>query len=121
MPKDASRTARLRDNKRRYRTRQKEYIADLERRLRETRQEGIQATKEVQLSARAVVRENVRLRQLLRHVNVDENTINSWTQQDVDNVVGLDSRLRKACLLTTPSDPVRLISNVTVHMSRWGS
>lgn len=33
-------------NKRRYRARRKKYVADLERRLKEARERGVQATKE---------------------------------------------------------------------------
>lgn len=47
--------SRVRDNKRRHRARQKEYVLDLERRLAETREQEIQATKEVQLAAQGVV------------------------------------------------------------------
>ena len=46
------------------------------------RQHGIQATREVQLAARRVARENVRLRQLLRHKGVDEDTISTWIRED---------------------------------------
>lgn len=50
--------------------------------MREARQEGVQATKEVQLSAQRVVRQNVRLRELLRHEGVDDNVIDSWIRKD---------------------------------------
>ncbi|KAH8656300.1 hypothetical protein BGZ61DRAFT_309996, partial [Ilyonectria robusta] len=53
------------ENKRRYRARRKEYVADLERMLKEARERGVQATKEVQLAAQQVVQENARLRELL--------------------------------------------------------
>jgi hypothetical protein len=68
---EMERSVRLRDNKRRYRARQKEYTAELERKLRELQQQGVQATIEVQRSERKVARENHRLRELLRHVGVD--------------------------------------------------
>ncbi|KAH9216590.1 hypothetical protein DL95DRAFT_522669 [Leptodontidium sp. 2 PMI_412] len=83
---DPGRAARLRDNKRRFRSRRKEYVTDLERSLRELREQGVQATIEVQLSARRVARENVRLRQLLRYFGVDENVVHSWIQQDENDI-----------------------------------
>ncbi|KAL8908193.1 MAG: hypothetical protein Q9171_005546 [Xanthocarpia ochracea] len=52
--------------------------AELERKLRELQQEGIQATIEVQQSARKVVQEKKRLKELIRHVGVGEETINQW-------------------------------------------
>ena len=78
----AVRATRLRDNKRNYRSRQKEYVADLERTVREYRERGVQATKEVQLSALKVVRENTRLRQLLQKSGVDDGTIEAWLCDD---------------------------------------
>lgn len=72
------RNDRLRDNKRRYRSRKKGYVVDLERRLAEVRQEGVQATKEVQLSAQKVIRENGRLRALLRHLGTGEDVVEMW-------------------------------------------
>ncbi|KAL8895196.1 MAG: hypothetical protein Q9207_008266 [Kuettlingeria erythrocarpa] len=72
---ESERSLRLRNNKRRYRARQKEYTTELERKLRELQQEGIRATIEVQQSARKVVHENERLKELLRHVGVGEETI----------------------------------------------
>ena len=75
---ESERSLRLRNNKRRHRARQKEHTAELERKLRERQQEGIQATIEVQQSARKVVQENKRLKELLHHVGVGEETINQW-------------------------------------------
>lgn len=61
-----SRAVRLRDNKRRSRQRHKEHTTSLETRLRENKEQGVQATQEVQQSARKVVEDNVRLKALLR-------------------------------------------------------
>ena len=46
--------------------------------MKRLEQEGVQAAIEIQLSARKVAEENKRLRRLLRHVGVHEETINSW-------------------------------------------
>jgi Zn-dependent oligopeptidase len=70
-----TRTTRLRNNKRNYRTRQKEYVAELEKTVREFRERGVEATKEVQLSAQKVIQENARLRQLLRQHGIDCNIV----------------------------------------------
>ncbi|KAI9652204.1 MAG: hypothetical protein M1829_001813 [Trizodia sp. TS-e1964] len=78
---DPERAARVRENKRRFRSRRKEYVADLERSLKELREQGIQATKEVQLSAQKVARENEQLRGLLRHHGVGDGIIDSWIQR----------------------------------------
>jgi hypothetical protein len=76
----------VRDNKRRFRSRQKEYVADLERSVREYQRKGVQATKEVQIAAQRVARENVLLRQLLRYQGIDNNVVDSWIQKDDDRV-----------------------------------
>ena len=80
--KSTERTTRLRDNKRRHRARQKEYVLDLERRLVETREQGIQATKEVQIAAQRVVRQNAGLRDLLQRIGYTENAINGWLKEN---------------------------------------
>jgi hypothetical protein len=52
----------------------------------------VQATKEVQLSARKVVKDNARLKALLRHVGVEDHVIESWTLNVADqSVVRLSS------------------------------
>lgn len=80
--KDLQRADRLRDNKRRHRLRQKEYVADLERRLGEARERGIQATKEVQTAAQRVIWENSRLRQILHDQGLDNVAIDALVYKD---------------------------------------
>jgi len=53
-------------------------VSDLERELTEAREQGVQATKEVQLAARQVVLENGRLRELLRLAGFSDEDINVW-------------------------------------------
>lgn len=79
---NAERTSRMSDNKRRHRTRQKEYVADLERRVAETREQGVQVTKEVQFAAQRVARENAKLRDLLRRTGYTEDVIDAWVRAD---------------------------------------
>ena len=79
---DAARTSRLTENKRRYRARQKEYVADLEQRLADARAQGISATTHVQLAARQVVDENGRLRGLLRLAGFADEEIDVWADRE---------------------------------------
>lgn len=53
---------RIRNNQRRSRARRKEYIQELEDKIRVYEQQGVQVTKEIQEAARAVVEENKVLR-----------------------------------------------------------
>ncbi|KAI9776597.1 MAG: hypothetical protein M1839_009501 [Geoglossum umbratile] len=80
--KNAEVALRLRENKRRHRARQKEYTTDLERQLRELKQEGVRATIEVQIEARKVVKENKRLRELLRQAGVEDEVVEKRLRED---------------------------------------
>lgn len=75
-------TSRARDNKRRHRARQKEYVSDLEHRVAVAHEQGLQATKEVQLAAQRVTRENAKLRDLLRRTGYTEDAIDAWVRED---------------------------------------
>jgi hypothetical protein len=111
MSQDQARTTRIRDNKRRFRLRRKEYVADLERSLRELRQQGVQATREVQLSARKVARENVLLRQLLRSHGADENVVDEWIQGHEDTHSSGENApvCAKRCNHITPTAPLEIV------------
>lgn len=54
--------ARIRENQRRSRARRKEYLQELEQKLRKCEQAGVKASVDIQLAARAVAEENERLR-----------------------------------------------------------
>ncbi|KAF3169470.1 hypothetical protein EYR41_007685 [Orbilia oligospora] len=71
---------RICENKRRDRARKKEYVEELERKLRDYQQQGVQAVPEIQVAALRVVEQNIRLRELLRRVGVDDCTIQAWLQ-----------------------------------------
>ena len=71
---------RLRENKRRSRARQKEYVQQLERRCREYEQAHVQATVEMQVAARKVAGDNKMLRLLLRKMGADDHMIDSWLE-----------------------------------------
>ncbi|KAF2808318.1 uncharacterized protein BDZ99DRAFT_521873 [Mytilinidion resinicola] len=67
--------ARIRDNQRRSRARRKEYLHELETKLRSCEQTGVEASAEIQDAARRVLEENKRLRALLRARGVSESEI----------------------------------------------
>jgi hypothetical protein len=47
-----------------------------------TREQGVQATKEVQLAAQRVARENVKLRDLLSRSGYSNDAIDAWVRED---------------------------------------
>ncbi|KAF2790442.1 hypothetical protein K505DRAFT_364716 [Melanomma pulvis-pyrius CBS 109.77] len=71
----AQNLARIRDNQRRSRARRKEYLQELEAKLRSCEQQGIEASAEIQSAARKVLEENKKLRALLRERGVPEAEI----------------------------------------------
>ncbi|PFH55994.1 hypothetical protein XA68_17234 [Ophiocordyceps unilateralis] len=72
--------ARIRDNQRRSRARRREYLQELEQRLRIYELQGIEASTEVQMAARRVAEENRQLRELLNRHGVDDNHIALFLQ-----------------------------------------
>jgi hypothetical protein len=72
--------ARIRDNQRRSRARRKEYLQELESRLRQCELQGIEASAEIQLAARRVADENRKLRILLNQNGVGDDNIDSYLQ-----------------------------------------
>lgn len=71
----AQNLARIRDNQRRSRARRKEYLQELEAKLRSCEQVGIEASSEIQTAARKVIDENRTLRSLLHQRGVSESEI----------------------------------------------
>ncbi|RFU29487.1 hypothetical protein B7463_g6850, partial [Scytalidium lignicola] len=74
--------ARIRDNQRRSRARRKEYLQELEARLRQCELQGIEASAEIQTAARKVADENKKLRRLLVQHGIGEDIIESYIQQN---------------------------------------
>ncbi|TVY25439.1 hypothetical protein LHYA1_G005710 [Lachnellula hyalina] len=70
--------ARIRDNQRRSRARRKEYLQELEAKLRQCELQGIEASAEIQVAARRVADENKKLRGLLFQNGVAEDSIESY-------------------------------------------
>ncbi|RPB29917.1 hypothetical protein L211DRAFT_756158, partial [Terfezia boudieri ATCC MYA-4762] len=71
-----------RENKRRSRARQKEYVQQLERRCQEYEQAHVQATVEMQAAARKVAGENRLLRDLLNKLGQNDDSIDEWLESN---------------------------------------
>jgi hypothetical protein len=56
-------------------------VLDLERRLAQAREHGIQATKEVQVAAQRVATENAKLRGLLWEIGYSDGMIDAWINE----------------------------------------
>ena len=82
--------ARVRENQRRSRARRKEYLEELEARLRNYESLGVQASMDIQLSARAVLAENARLREENAQLRIENDKLNQVLEgkpeQSIDNV-----------------------------------
>ncbi|KAI9745612.1 MAG: hypothetical protein M1818_001146 [Claussenomyces sp. TS43310] len=93
---------RIRDNQRRSRARRKEYLRELEARLRQCALQGVETSAEIQLAARRVADENRKLRCLLEKHGVGDNVVNAYLTDEPlharsshgpDASVATDSRL----------------------------
>lgn len=82
--------ARVRENQRRSRARRKEYLEELEARLRSFETLGVQASIDIQLSARAVLAENARLREENAQLRIENDKLNQElegrTERNVEKV-----------------------------------
>ncbi|KAG7287924.1 hypothetical protein NEMBOFW57_007442 [Staphylotrichum longicolle] len=94
FPQTKQTSTRVRDNQRRSRARKKEYLQDLERRVRQAEQQGVQASAAIQAAARQVAEENQKLRQLLRHHGVNDRNIETYLSSGVVVVPPGDSRVQ---------------------------
>ncbi|MCJ1473566.1 hypothetical protein MMC13_002217 [Lambiella insularis] len=72
--------ARIRNNQRKSRARRKEYLHEVEERLRDFERLGVEASLELQSAARRVADENTRLRSLLKLRGVTDLEINEHLQ-----------------------------------------
>lgn len=81
--------ARIRDNQRRSRARRKEYLQELEARLRQCELQGIEASSEIQMAARRVADENKKLRAMLAQQGIGEESIETFLQTSpTDTTIG---------------------------------
>jgi hypothetical protein len=79
-PQQKANLARIRDNQRRSRARRREYLQELEQRLRVCELQGVEASAEVQMAARRVADENRQLRELLNRYGVTDEYIAHYLQ-----------------------------------------
>ncbi|KAM4056719.1 hypothetical protein HRG_003587 [Hirsutella rhossiliensis] len=79
-PAQRDNLARIRDNQRRSRARRREYVHELEQRLRVYELQGVEASTEVQMAARRVAEENRQLRELLNRHGVCDDHIAHYLQ-----------------------------------------
>ncbi|CVL08193.1 uncharacterized protein FMAN_14164 [Fusarium mangiferae] len=77
-PAEKANLARIRDNQRRSRARRREYLQELEQRLRVYELQGVEASSEVQHAARRVAEENRQLRGLLNRHGISDDYITSY-------------------------------------------
>ncbi|EXV04958.1 hypothetical protein E5D57_011732 [Metarhizium anisopliae] len=84
-PAHKANLARIRDNQRRSRARRREYLQELEQRLRVCELQGIEASAEVQMAARRVADENTQLRELLNRYGVTNEYITHYLQASTEN------------------------------------
>jgi hypothetical protein len=77
-PQEKESRSRIRDNQRRSRARRKEYLQELEQRVRQAELDGIHASVEVQAAARQVAEENKKLRFLLRHHGISDSSVETY-------------------------------------------
>ncbi|KIM92716.1 hypothetical protein OIDMADRAFT_139146, partial [Oidiodendron maius Zn] len=89
--------ARIRDNQRRSRLRRREYLQELETRLRQFELHGIEASAEIQMAARKVADENRKLRGLLALHGIREDSIEVYSQSSSAGDVQLTSRIPSSC------------------------
>jgi len=82
MSQEKASLARIRENQRRSRARRKEYIQELEARLRHCELQGVEASAEIQAAARKVAEENKRLRELLAQRGFGEAKTDSYIFTD---------------------------------------
>ncbi|KAI0136017.1 hypothetical protein F4776DRAFT_671161 [Hypoxylon sp. NC0597] len=118
---DKANLARIRDNQRRSRARHKEYVAELETRLRRFERQGAEAACEIQQVARRVADDNKKMRALLNRMGFDNERITSFlrsgsfdfteaqfsnlSQEQEDMVQSLESLLASHCLGRHDSQP----------------
>ncbi|KAM4068010.1 endonuclease-reverse transcriptase domain-containing protein [Hirsutella rhossiliensis] len=71
---------RIRDNQRRSRARRREYVQELEQRLRVYELQGIEVSTEIQMAARRAAEENKRLRELLNRHGFSDSHVAHFLQ-----------------------------------------
>ncbi len=81
--------ARVRDNQRRSRARRKEYLQELESKLRKCEALGVQASVDIQLAARGVSEENARLREENGKLKEDNERLTQMLRKSEEEAVAM--------------------------------
>lgn len=90
-------SARVRDNQRRSRARRKEYLQELESKLRKCEASGVQASVDIQLAARSVSEENARLREENGKLREDNERLRRMLRKSEEGVKALlDDRINSS-------------------------
>lgn len=93
LSQEKANLARIRDNQRRSRARRKEYLQELEARLRQCELHGIEASAEIQVAARKVAEENRKLRGLLALHGIDHDSTEAYLHSSPTGEIQLSSQI----------------------------
>jgi hypothetical protein len=110
-----------RENQRRSRARHREFVEDLQRRIRDYESRGVQATLQMQKVARDVAAENTALRALLANNGISREEIEVYLASSLEVQVSVphDSSSRQSISAPSQVQALKLLS--TDHQSRSGS
>ncbi|KZV93861.1 hypothetical protein EXIGLDRAFT_716698 [Exidia glandulosa HHB12029] len=112
----SSYSERVRNNQKRSRQRKKDYIASLEARVRACEQDGVQASVELQRTARRVDRENRILRRLLHeHGVVDDVANKALAAEDASTSTSSVTGDAKCCSDSTSCARLAAASGGDIH------
>ncbi|KAL6923561.1 hypothetical protein FSHL1_000810 [Fusarium sambucinum] len=109
-PAQKANLARIRDNQRRSRARRREYLQELEQRLRMYELQGVEASSEVQHAARRVAEENRQLRGLLNRHGIGDDYISNYLNSGT--VTQTDQTTLSSFASNTPSESVQSLQQV---------
>ncbi|PHH84328.1 hypothetical protein CDD83_2115 [Cordyceps sp. RAO-2017] len=112
VPASKDNLARIRDNQRRSRARRREYLQELEQRLRVYELQGVEASTEVQMAARRVADENRQLRDLLNRHGVSDDHIAHYLQSGT--LLPLDSAHAQPFRAGAPAAAVQSLQHLLV-------
>ncbi|UZP45769.1 hypothetical protein NXS19_013581 [Fusarium pseudograminearum] len=109
-PAQKANLARIRDNQRRSRARRREYLQELEQRLRVYELQGVEASSEVQHAARRVAEENRQLRGLLNRHGIGDDYISNYLNSGT--ATQADPTTMSSFASNTPSESVQSLQQV---------
>ncbi|KAM4066678.1 hypothetical protein HRG_000741 [Hirsutella rhossiliensis] len=110
-PAQKNRLARIRDSQRRSRARRREYVQELEQRLRVYEIRGSEASTEIQMAARRVAEENKQLREFLNWNGFSDNHFAHFLQSGTSVQLNSDQS-RTFC----DGDPGAAVQSLEQHL-----